>query len=59
MRNPRGGSRAFAPALAALLAAGAAAAYVFKAAHPVEDKTVAPAARPSEQRAAPGKTTKR
>lgn len=26
MRNPRGGSRAFAPALAALLAAGAAAA---------------------------------
>ena len=35
--------------LVAQLAAGAVAAYVFKAAHPVEDKTTAPAARPSEQ----------
>lgn len=35
--------------LVAELAAGALAAYVFKAAHRSEDKTPAPAARPSEQ----------
>lgn len=45
--------------IVAELAAGAVAAVVFKAAHPVEDKTTAPAPMPSQQRTPPSKSAKR
>lgn len=45
--------------IVAELAAGAAAAYVFKAAHPVEDKELVGEVKPSAKRLAPSKSNKR